>query len=186
MIGFRQCDARCPFLWEDAAQPEGRWHAVGEGPAHYFADTPDGAWAAFLRHEEIHDAADLATVRRSLWAVEIGDAPAARPDLPADTMRGDRSTFDACQAAARLLRAAGHRRLEVPSAALLPGGARGSRVDAAGGVRPDAPRDGRVVVLFGDPDELNLVGWPAAVDAAPAPDLLARVRHYQADTPAGG
>ena len=41
MIAFRQCDARCPFLWEGAAQPEGRWHAAGEGPAHYFADTPD-------------------------------------------------------------------------------------------------------------------------------------------------
>ena len=79
MIAFRQCDARCPFLWEGAAQPEGRWHAAGEGPAHYFADTPDGAWADFLRHEEIRDAADLATIRRAIWAVDIGDAaPAVR------------------------------------------------------------------------------------------------------------
>ncbi len=79
MIAFRQCDARCPFLWEGAAQPEGRWHAAGEGPAHYFADTPDGAWADFLRHEEIRDAADLATIRRAIWAVDIGDAPAGAP-----------------------------------------------------------------------------------------------------------
>src|SRR5262245_40501368 len=53
MILFRQVDARFPFLWEDARQPAGRWHAAGDGPAHYFADTPDGAWAEFLRHEEI-------------------------------------------------------------------------------------------------------------------------------------
>ena len=59
MIGFRQVDARYPFLWEDSRQPEGRWHAAGDGPAHYIADTPDGAWAEFLRHEEITDPDDL-------------------------------------------------------------------------------------------------------------------------------
>jgi hypothetical protein len=157
MIAFRQCDARCPFLWEGAAQPEGRWHASGEGPAHYFADTPDGAWADFLRHEEIHDAADLATIRRAIWAVDIGDAPAASPALPVDTMQGDRSTWPACQAAARELRAAGQRRLEAPSAALP---------------------DGRMMVLYGEPAELKLAGWIAAVDASPPRALLKRVRHY--------
>ena len=50
MIAFRQVDARYPFLWEDGSQPAGRWHGDGEGPAHYFADTPDGALAEFLRH----------------------------------------------------------------------------------------------------------------------------------------
>ena len=33
MIAFRQVDARYPFLWDDASQPAGRWHAEGEGPA---------------------------------------------------------------------------------------------------------------------------------------------------------
>jgi hypothetical protein len=157
MIAFRQCDARCPFLWEGAAQPEGRWHAAGEGPAHYFADTPDGAWADFLRHEEIRDPADLATIRRAIWAVDIGDAPAARPDLPVQTMQGDRSTWPACQAAARELRAAGQRRLEAPLAAL-----------------PDS----RTLVLYGEPSELKLTGWIAAVDASPPQAVMRRVKHY--------
>src|SRR5690606_7733130 len=73
VIVFRQADSRVPPLWETSDQPAGRWHGDGEGPAHYFADTPDGAWAEFLRHEEITDPADLEGVRRRLWAVEIGD-----------------------------------------------------------------------------------------------------------------
>lgn len=176
MIGFRQCDARCPLLWDDASQPEGRWHGAGEGPAHYFADTPDGAWADFLRHEEIRDPADLATIRRAIWVVDLGDAAAVTPEVPAAIARGDRSTYAACQDAARRLRAAGHRRLRVPAAALQPGGARGHRVD--GGSPSASVREGALYVLFGDPAELELVGWPAAVDAAPPRALLARVRHY--------
>jgi hypothetical protein len=191
VIGFRQCDARWPFLWEGAGQPEGRWHGAGDGPAHYIADTPDGAWADFLRHEEIRDAADLKTIRRAIWAVAFPDEPAATPALPAETMRGDRSTFAACQEAARRLRAAGHRRLHVPSPALVDGGARaraiggddsgdsaGHRVAGARGESHAERRDGRIVVLFGGPSELNLVGWPVALQASPAPDLLSRVRHY--------
>ena len=58
MIVFRQADPRYPFLWSDPAQPAARWHGEAEGPAHYFADTPDGAWAELLRHEEITDPAD--------------------------------------------------------------------------------------------------------------------------------
>ena len=69
MIAFRQVDRRYPFLWEDASQPAARWHADGEGPAHYFADTPDGAWAELLRHEEIIDQDDLRTIRRQMWAI---------------------------------------------------------------------------------------------------------------------
>jgi hypothetical protein len=38
---------------------------------HYFTDTPDGAWAEFLRHEAIFDPEDLLTVRRAPWAVDI-------------------------------------------------------------------------------------------------------------------
>src|SRR5262245_30219127 len=98
MIAFRQTDARYPFLWETALQPPGRGHGAGEGPAHYFADTPDGAWAEFLRHEEITDPADLPTIRRQMWAVEIGDAPAAPVNLSADVMTGGLDTHPTCQA----------------------------------------------------------------------------------------
>ena len=66
MIAFRHCDRRWPFLWESAVQPQARWHGDGEGPVQYLADTPDGAWAEFLRHEEITDEADLAGVSRAL------------------------------------------------------------------------------------------------------------------------
>ena len=72
MIGYRHADARYPFLWEGFNQPAARWHAFSEGPAHYFADSPDGAWAEFLRHEEITDPADLATIRRALWVADLG------------------------------------------------------------------------------------------------------------------
>ena len=53
MIVYRHADARFPFLWESADQPPARWHGSGEGPVQYFADTPDGAWAEFVRHEGI-------------------------------------------------------------------------------------------------------------------------------------
>jgi hypothetical protein len=53
MIVYRHADARFPFLWEGASQPPARWHGPGEGPVQYFADTPDGARAEFLRHEGI-------------------------------------------------------------------------------------------------------------------------------------
>jgi hypothetical protein len=184
MIGFRQCDPRFPFLWEGSSQPAGRWHAEGEGPAHYFADTPDGAWAELLRHEEITDPADLATIRRAIWAVDLGEAPAVRLDVDGDGDVAKRDVavdIDACQAAARRARAAGHQRIDVPSAALMPGGARGRRIDARiDGDRESEtpPRDGRVLVLFGDPRELKLQGWPVALAGAPSPDVLPRVRRH--------
>jgi hypothetical protein len=175
MMAFRQVDARYPFLWEEVSQPAGRWHADGEGPAHYFADTPDGAWAEFLRHEEIDDPADLETIRRQMWAVEIGERPAERVDLPLDILTGGLDTHARCQQRARALRAKGVDRLVATSAALLPGGARGRRVSA--GVQPGDPRDGVVIVIFGVPE--GLLGWVAAVDGRPPEDLLPRVRHYR-------
>jgi hypothetical protein len=171
MIGFRQVDARYPFLWEDSRQPEGRWHAAGEGPAHYLADTPDGAWAEFLRHEEITSADDLATIRRQLWAVDFGDAPAEPVRLPAAVLRGGQETYARCQREAAALRRRGCTRIVAPSAALKPGTAGGVRV--RNGVGPAPPRDGRVFVVFGPPGDL--VGWIAADAGAPAPDLLDRV-----------
>lgn len=178
MIAFRHVDPRFPFLWEDPQQPPGRWHGAGEGPVQYFADTPDGAWAEFLRHEEIMTPEDVATIRRALWAIEVPDDPAEVPDLPIGVATGGPETYEPCRAEARRLRDRGARRLTTISAALLPGAAHGWRVDAV--VQAAAPRDGRVIVLFGPcPD---LVGWPATVEGRPGNDLLPRVRHYAAIT----
>jgi hypothetical protein len=161
-------------LWESADQPEARWHASGDGPVHYFADTPDGAWAEFVRHEEITDPEDLATVRRNLWAVEITNPPSAQPTLPAQTLTGPRRTYDECQREARRLRAAGEPGLLAPSAALMPGEARGLVVDR--GLQLGPARDGRVAVLFGPrPD---VVGWLAAEQARPPDLLLGKVRQF--------
>ncbi len=172
MIGFRQADPRYPFLWSDAAQPAARWHGDGDGPAHYFADTPDGAWAELLRHEEIHDPADVVTLRRALWAVELGDEPAKAVTLEPAVLTGGRDTYSACQEHARQLRARGAKRLVAPSAALVSGGAAGREVvDAL--ERSTAPRDGRVIVVFGAP--AGLVGWKAVEHGAPPAGLLERV-----------
>ncbi|MDX6257843.1 MAG: hypothetical protein QOJ11_4177 [Frankiales bacterium] len=137
-IGFRHGDPRFPFVWESARQPEGRWHGSAEGPVQYLADTPDGAWAEFLRHEEIRDPGDLAGIRRRLWAVEF--------DRAAETE---------------------------PSAALVPGGARGQ---LTGSLLRDAPdRDGLVWVLNGARPHAR--GWAAVDVGAPTARLLALVAH---------
>ncbi len=177
MIAYRHADPRFPFLREDSSQSAGRWNAPGE-LTHYFCDTPDGAWAEFLRHEEIRDPQDLYTVRRALWAVDIGKIPSHQPNLPRETLVGGPDTWPACQQAARL-----HREyadgVAVPSAALKPGAAHGWRVD--GGLQSGPKRDGKVFALFGRrPD---VVGWAATVDGRPSPDLLAKVRHFEPDEP---
>jgi len=174
MIGYRQVDRRYPFLWEDASQPAGRWHAAGEGPAHYFADTPDGAWAEFLRHEEITDPADVAGIRRQIWAVDLGDDAPVPVALRNDVQTGDVQTYMRCQEEAGGMRRRGARRIAATTAALVPGGARGLR--AANGIHAAEPRDGRTIVIFGSAAELR--GWMAADHARPPVDLLARVHHY--------
>lgn len=174
MIAFRHADPRFPFLRETASSAAGRWNLPGE-LTHCLSDTPDGAWAEFLRHEEITDPEDVLHIRRALWAVAIGDPPAAQPTLPAGTLTGDRASWAACQREGARLRSDGQAGLTAPSAGLVPGGAHGFRVE--GGQRPGPPRDGFTIVLFGArPD---LIGWPAAGSGAPAPDLLSRVRHFQ-------
>lgn len=178
-IGFRHCDPRFPFLWQSAAQPAARWHADGEGPANYFADTPTGAWAEFLRHEGITDEADLAGVRRSLWVVEIPDGPAATPSLPDRTLFGDESSYPACQTEARRLRAAGGLRLEARGAALLHGQARGwtaTPTATATVTRETTVRDGLVWVHFGP---CPWVGWVAVSGGSPPPEVLPLVRYLQ-------
>lgn len=174
MILFRHCDPRFPFLWEQQNQPAARWHGEGEGPVQYFADTPDGAWAELLRHEEIRAREDVATIRRALWAVDVATLPAGEPRLPREVLTGGHDSYAACRAEGRRLHEAGADGLAVLSAALLPGAANGYVVD--GGLRPGPPREGRVVVLFGPrPDA---VGWVATAAGGPGPELLAKVRHF--------
>jgi hypothetical protein len=175
VILFRHADSRFPFLWEDEAQPPGRWHGAGEGPAQYLADTPDGAWAEFLRHEEIREPEDLVTVRRALWAVEVPAQPFREPNLPHEVLTGGPESYARCREEASRLRAEGVKGLRAPSAALLSGEARGWRVE--GGLQPGPVREARVVVLFGRrPD---LVGWAAAAVGRPGRDLLGKVRHFR-------
>jgi hypothetical protein len=172
-MGFRHADSRFPPLWESGAQPAARWHAPNQGPVHYFADTPDGAWAEFLRHEEITDPADLATVERAVWAMEIPDAGYADVQLPRAVVTGGEDTYAACQAEAARLVAGGAKAIQAPSAALKAGAAAGWRVDS--GLRLAPPRDGWVHVLFGRRPDLT--GWRVAV-GHPSADLLPNVRHF--------
>lgn len=173
MIWFRNSDRRWPFVWEGNIQPAARWHADRAGPAQYFADTPDGAWAEFIRHEEITDPADLAGVERHLWAVEIpDDETAAAPVLPGGVLRGGLDSYPECQDEAGRLRAGGATALEAPSAALVDGGARGEFVRS--GLVEGDERDGRVFVLFGERPDLR--GWLSAAAGRPSDRLLPLVR----------
>lgn len=171
MIVFRHADPRFPFLREDSSQSAGRWNAVGE-LTHYFCDTPDGAWAEFLRHEEIDDPRDIVTIRRAIWAIEIGQPPTLEPDLPRDILLGGPESWPECTRFAQ-----SHRdkvsAIAAPSAAMQPGGAHGWRVD--GGLQHGPARDSRVIALFGPrPD---LVGWAASIEGRPSPELIADVRY---------
>ena len=174
-LGFRHADHRYPFLWEGNTQPEGRWHGPGQGPAHYFADTPDGAWAEFLRHEGIKTVEDLAGITRTLWVVELPAAEEYRkPTLTRRTMRGPTSSYLSCQKSAKAIRSSGCRSMVVPSAALKDGKAGGWRVD--GGLKAGRRRNGKVIVLF--EKRPDLVGWRVVHAGRPNDGLLNKVRHF--------
>jgi len=174
MIVYRHADPRFPFLWESEDQPPARWHGAGEGPVQYFADTPDGAWAEFVRHEGLTEASELANVQRALWAVETpDDLPLQTPELGEPALCGGLASYEECRDEARRLRREGAVALRALSAALLPGAAHGWKVE--GGLQPAAERDGFVIAFFGPRPDLT--GWMAAFTARPPADLLARVRH---------
>lgn len=179
-IGFRHADHRYPFLWETGAQPAGRWHADGEGPVQYLADTSDGAWAEFLRHEEITDPADLPGITRSLWAIDVPDAvldgahyPTVTDGKAAPDMTGGTDTYPACQDYARTQRARGVTDLIAPAGALLPGAAGGQVTDS--GLRDAENRDGATWVLFGIRPDLR--GWRIVDCGAPPARVLGITRH---------
>lgn len=177
MILFRCAPSGVPFLWEHGdAQPAARWHARDAGPAHYLADTPDGAWAEVIRHFEITDPVDLQGLRHTLWAVEVPDGVhAVRPRVDGRTATGGPETYDACRAEAARLRARGATAIRAPSAALRAGAARGWRVE--NGIRRGPDRDGETLVLFGP--RTDLVAWRAAVEGRPDPALIGKVRQFR-------
>jgi hypothetical protein len=176
VIVFRVCDSRFPFLWTLSGalrQLPARWHGVGEGPVQYFADTPTGAWAELLRHEEITDPADLAGISARLWAVRIGDVEMREPSLPLAALTSAPEGYAVCRTEARRLRAAGAVRLVTIGAALQLGAAAGFHVGTTGLVRA-APKNGKVVVHFGLLPDAE--GWCTADAARPDADLLGYVR----------
>jgi RES domain len=179
MIVFRVCDSRFPFLWElspGSGQWPARWHGLGEGPVQYFADTPTGAWAELLRHEEITDPADLAGLSARLWAVRLDDVEMYEPTLSRAALTSAPEGYERCRQEARRLRAAGAVRLVTVSAALEAGEAAGFLVGRTGLVR--APeRDGKVIVHFGRLPEAE--GWCAADAARPDAQILSQVRPLQ-------
>jgi hypothetical protein len=140
---------------------------------HYLADTPDGAWAELLRHEEIRDPEDLAGIRRALWAIEVAEPPDVSIHLSKRVAVGSTKTYSKCQEEAVRLRDTGIASFRAPSAALLPRRACGWIVQD--GLREGPSRDGQVYVIFGrHPD---LVGWPVTFAGSPPEYLLERVRH---------
>jgi hypothetical protein len=176
-FGFRHADSRFAFFWEGTDQPAARWHSEGAGPAQYLADTSDGAWAEFLRHEEITEGQDLAGIARSLWVVQLPDDidSAERVDIPAAT--GGRDSYVDCQQYAARRRAAGVTKLRAPSAALRSGSARGQLTD--GGLREAPDKDGEIYVLYGTHPTLR--AWRVVERGAPSARLLNLVRHFDGE-----
>lgn len=161
-IGFVLGDPRLPFP-APAARTGGRWQSPDGPPVLHVAETPDGAWAELLRHEEITDPADLAGIRRRLWAVEL-DPDHERPGTPEGVghreVTGDEWSYPACRRAARRAWDAGVTVLQARSAALRPmpsGGTAGY---------------GIVWVLAGERD---LRAWATSDAGGPTAAVLRRV-----------
>ncbi len=163
------------FLWEQPNLGAARWHAAGEGPVQYLADTPAGAWAELLRHEEIVDPADVAGLARDLWAIEVPEADvsgAAPAGLGRRAAIGSPTSYPGCQDEARRLRAAGATAIVARSAALRSGAAAGWYVE--GGLRRRPSADARVLVLSGPRPDLT--GHRAVAAGHPPAALVADVR----------
>lgn len=70
LIAFRQTDYDMPFWARDNSFPA-RWNAAGDPPTQYWSLHPDGAWAEYLRQEEIEDDAGAACIRRAIWTSRV-------------------------------------------------------------------------------------------------------------------
>ncbi len=138
------------------------------------AATPDGAWAEFLRHEEIVDPAELDGIERRIWAIDVPDdelAAAVGVALDPSVATGGPHTYAACQGHARELRAAGARALRAVSAAL--DSAPGYRSETGGLVTAE-PQPAVTYAMFGP--RSHWIGWMCHDVGQPDPALLARVR----------
>ncbi|MBI5816601.1 MAG: RES family NAD+ phosphorylase [Nitrospinae bacterium] len=174
MIVYRHAPSDRSFFWEDNHQPPARWHGNDEGPVQYCADTPDGAWAEFLRHEEITGIDELMEINRAIWAIEIPDTEQfATTELIPAILLGGKDTYEYCRQQARKIRETGAKGMEAPSVALLPGFARGMKTDD--GLKNGEDRNGKVMVIFGKRNDL--VGWIAAI-GRPDTSILSKVRHF--------
>lgn len=70
LIAFRQTDYDMPF-WARNNSFAARWNAADDPPTQYWSLHPDGAWAEYLRQEELTDEADVALVRRTIWTCRV-------------------------------------------------------------------------------------------------------------------
>jgi hypothetical protein len=145
----------------------------GAGLAHYLADTPNGAWTEFARHEEMTELADLAGVRRGICARDIDHREWEEAALPMTLLTEDELTYADCQRGGRVERV-WFARLVAPSAALRPGAASGLIVDSG---MQDVPT---ATVLFAQCLAHGRISWvgvsrrskTAGGDSGPGPALL--------------
>lgn len=188
-ILFRQNDANYAFLFpEGISQPPARWHGEGDGPAQYFATTPDGAWAELLRHEEITEELTPAVFNemfsRVLWAIdfpnEIQITEITQDRLTLDVCIGDEHTYLACQQAARALRNNQVRCLQVRTAALHDGQAQGAAVGPSGQLTPGPSLEGKTIVYFGTLPKA--VGWRCGTSPVLDENFTKKVRHFSKAT----
>jgi RES domain-containing protein len=167
---FRSTDYDTPF-WATANTYPARWSKPEDGATQYLALDPRACWAEVARHEEITNDAELAMLRRPLWAIEVRDLTIAdystfdRADaagFPADALVEE--DWTRCQVEGTRLRKLGYRGVASPSAA-LPGSINltlfGPRLPSAWG------QQNRLASFV--PCVVVSVG-------APSPDLAQRVR----------
>ena len=100
-----------------------------------------------------------------------------------DDLYGDEATYAACQAYARAARAAVAAELTAPSAALVPGAARGQHTD--GELREAADRDGQVWALYGKRPDLRGRGGPSSAAPRPAECSTSYGTSARSTAPAG-
>lgn len=128
-LAYREVDPQWPPLYRAAgeaipSQESARWHRQGEGYAQYMSLDSTGAWAEFIRREEIRDEDRRRAAKRNLWRITVEEASIA--DLSSFQKLADCGLdpeiavgpWSASQGLADLLRDSGYRGLLTPSAAL--------------------------------------------------------------------
>jgi len=179
-LGFRVCDRRHPFLWSLSGQPGGRWNLPGDPPRHYLASSPLVAWAEWLRHQEIHEPADLDGVAAALWAVllpsdwGVEDLPLV--NLPeAVVLADDAAAMEQRRAEINSLQRQGAQGLQAPTAALIQRQFHPCRRSGAGLEQEVVLEEPPLVFVLWCPPE-TLLGWPCVKEGRPWPQLLPLVR----------